>query len=201
MAILIEEPPRTRALQSHLSPVRSGALRRKGVARMQPRAMLVALLLVGMAGLVGGCGGGSSSSHPRGYFGYFPEPDDTDLPRDAVFAVPAPEHAVTAMRLYRWRDRDDDLQAYGNELSRVAGRRYYDDGTGEHVFVPDNYLAAFARYLLVVDHGDGVRDIWALETGDWLSSRSTDDAARRWQAVPQDAGAAEASATKSWRAP
>ncbi|MFQ5808406.1 MAG: hypothetical protein ACE5JM_02205 [Armatimonadota bacterium] len=166
---------------------------------MRPRATLVAVSLLVVMGLLAGCGGGGSSSHPRGYFGYFPEPDDTDLPRDAIFAVSAPEFAVDHMRLYRWRDRDDDLHAYGDEMTRVNGKRYYDLSTGEHILVPGNYLQAFARYLLVVDYSDGLRRIWGMETGDWVSGRSTDDGPRRWSAPSDDAQSPGAPTKKSWR--
>jgi hypothetical protein len=152
-----------------------------------------------MVGLLAGCGGGSSS-HPKGYFGHFPAPDDTDLPRDAIFAVLAPEFAVDRMRLYRWRDRDDDLHAYGDEMTRVSAKRYYDVGAGEHVLVPGNYLQTFARYLLVVDYSDGVRSIWAFESGDWISGRSTEDGPRRWSVPAEDAQPAETPTKKSWTA-
>ena len=165
---------------------------------MRPTVVLIGLALVATALALAGCGGGGSSG-PSGYFGYFPEPDETDLPRDAVFAVSASEFAVRSMRLHRWEDRDDDLLAYGRELTRVAGSRFYDRGAGEHVFVPDNFLRPYTRYLLVVDYGDGLRNVWAFETGDWISGRGTDEAARRWKAPAKDAAAAGAGTGKSWR--
>ncbi len=168
---------------------------------MRSKVMLAVFALAGMAGLLAGCGGGSSSSHPRGFFGYFPEPDDSDLPRDALFAVPAAKYAVTRMRLYRWRDRDDDFRAYGDELSRVAGRRYYDRVTGEHILAPGNDLRPFARYLLVVRYREGVERIWALETGDWFSGRGEEEGARRWRAPAGNERDAAGSKGKSWRTP
>ena len=166
---------------------------------MRHGATLVTLLLIGMLGILAGCGGGGSSG-PSGFFGYFPEPDDTDLPRDAVFAVAAPERAVGGLSLYRWEDRDDDLRAYGRELARVRGRRYYDLDLGEHIFVPDNTLRAFTRYLLVTDYIDGSREVWAIETGDWVSGRGAEVGIRRWQAPARDAELADAAGPKkSWR--